>query len=374
MKAQAGLFYGFDQPIKVEEVEVGEPREGEVLLKMVASGLCHSDYHMITGEYGPLDWPVIGGHEGAGIVEKVGPGVKTVKPGDHVIMTFLPACGQCQYCAMGQSQYCDIGAGILAGVQLDGTKRARSTASDKECAQFCMLGTFANWAVVPEMSCLKVHEDMDLTRACLFGCALPTGFGSASKTAGTRPGETVVVFGIGGIGASALQGAKFAGARQVIAVDPVAFKREIAQELGATHSIDPTSEDVMAKVMELTYNRGADRVVVTIGNPKKEDYGLAMSCVRKAGRLVMTSVAHSSIQELPWSPFEMTLFAKQAVGVLYGDSTAREDVPRMLEMYSAGQIDVDKMVTQTYKLGQINEGYQDMLEGKNVRGVIIHEH
>ena len=360
-------------PSASRRIDIEEPKEGEVLLKMVASGLCHSDYHMTTGEYGPLNWPIIGGHEGAGIVEKIGPGVKDLAVGDPVLLTFLPACGKCEYCAMGQSQYCDVGAGILAGDQLDGTRRAFNKGGTG-LGQFCMIGTFANYAVVPEMSCIKVHPDQPLDKICLMGCCIPTGFGSASKTAGTRPGETVVVFGIGGVGANALQGAAAAGARQVIAVDPVAFKREVSEQLGATHTIDPVNENVLEKVMELTYNRGADRVVVTIGNPSKEDYGLAMSCVRKAGRLVMTSVAHAGITELPWSPFEITLFAKQVHGTLFGDSTSREDVPRLLEMYSAGKLKIDELITATYKLGDINQGYKDMLEGKNVRGVVIHEH
>lgn len=364
---------GEGQPFKVQEVEVGEPKEGEVLLKMVASGLCHSDYHMVTGEYGPTPTPMIGGHEGAGIVEKVGPGVKTLAPGDSVLLTFLPACGRCEYCSRGQSQYCDNSAGILGGVQLDGTHRAH-LADGTGVGQFCLIGTFANYSVVPEMSCLKVSESQPLDKICLMGCCIPTGFGSASKTAGTRPGEVVVVYGIGGVGANALQGAAAAGARMVIAVDPVPFKREMAEQLGATHSIDPTSEDVLARIMELTYNRGADKSVITIGNPEPEDYTTAFRGTRKAGTVVCTSVTHSKFDSIPVSPFELTLFGKGLQGTLFGDSTAREDIPRLLEMYGQGKLKIDELITRTYKLGDINQGYQDMLEGKNIRGVIIHEH
>jgi len=373
MKARAALFYNVGEPFRVEEIEVGEPKENEVLVKMAATGLCHSDYHMITGEYGDLPVPMIGGHEGAGTVVSVGPGVKTLVPGDHVLMTFLPACGQCMFCAMGQSQYCDSSAGILGGMQLDGTHRA-FTLDGKPCGQFCLLGTFANYSVVPLLSCIKIHDDIPLEKICLMGCGIPTGFGSATKTAGTRPGEAVVVFGIGGIGANALQGAAAVGARMVIAVDPVPFKREIALQLGATHSIDPNNEDVVAKVLELTYNRGADRVVVTIGNPVPEDFAKAFNCTRKAGKLVITSVTHAKYDSMPISPFMLTLFAKNISGTLFGDSTTREDVPRLLEMYSAGKLKVDELITRTYKLDEINAGYQDMLDGKNIRGVVIHEH
>lgn len=372
-KIQAGVFYEEGKPFKVEELTLDDPKDGELLVKMVATGLCHSDYHMVTGEYGPVHVPMVGGHEGAGIVEEVGPGVTGFEKGDHVLMTFLPACGHCNYCAMGRSPLCDNGAGILAGPHLDGTFRMKNANGDP-AGQFCMLGTFANYSVVPAQSAIKIDKGHDMTRVCLMGCAVPTGFGSASKVAETRPGETVVVFGIGGIGASALLGAKFAGAGKIIAVDPVPFKREAAQQLGATHTIDPTSEDVVGKIMELTYNRGADRAVMTIGNPTPEDLGTAINGIRKAGRVVATSVYHAKYDTLPISPLMFTLMAKQLVGTLYGDSTQREDVPRLLEMVSTGQLDLNQLVTREYKLGDINQGYQDMLEGKNIRGVVVHEH
>jgi len=318
---------------------------------------------------------MVGGHEGAGVVEKVGPNTKGFEVGDHVLLTFLPACGQCGYCAMGQGYICDNGAGILAGPQLDGTFRM-TTGEGKDAGQFCLLGTFANYSVVPAQSAIKLDKGIDLTKVCLMGCAVPTGYGSASKAAGTRVGETVVVFGIGGIGANALQGAVAAGASKIIAVDPVPFKREIAAEFGATHTIDPAEgpDKVVEKIMEITYNRGADRAVMTIGNPTPDDLGLAVNAIRKGGRVVATSVYHAKFDTLPISPLMFTLMAKELKGTLYGDSAQREDVPRYVEMYSQGKLKVDELVTKTYKLGEINEGYQDMLEGKNVRGVIIHEH
>ncbi|HJK95775.1 MAG TPA: NDMA-dependent alcohol dehydrogenase [Polyangiaceae bacterium LLY-WYZ-14_1] len=373
MKIQAGVFYEQNAPFKVEELTLEDPKDGELLIKMAATGLCHSDYHMITGEYGPVHAPMVGGHEGAGVVEKVGPNTKGFEPGDHVLLTFLPTCGQCAYCSMGQGYICDNGAGILAGPQLDGTFRMR-TNDGKDAGQFCLLGTFANYSVVPAQSAIKIDKGIDLTKICLMGCAIPTGYGSASKAAGTRVGETVLVIGIGGIGANALQGAVAAGASKVIAVDPVPFKREIAAEFGATHTIDPTSEDVLGKVMEITYNRGADRAVLTIGNPTPDDLGLAVNAIRKGGRVVATSVYHSKFDTLPISPLMFTLMAKELKGTLYGDSAQREDVPRYVEMYSQGKLKVDELVTKTYQLGQINDAYQDMLDGKNVRGVIIHEH
>ncbi len=372
MKARAAIFLAEREPFSVEDIEVDDPKEDEVLVKVIASGLCHSDYHLITGEYGSIRWPLIVGHEGAGIVAEVGPHVKNVKKGDHVLLSFLPACGHCAYCAMGKSPYCELGAKTLGGKQLDGTFRARRQ-DGKYVGQFGLIGTFANWSVVPAVSCLPLHPAIPLDKICLMGCCVPTGFGSAVKSAGTRTGEVVVVYGIGGIGANALQGAAAAGARMIIAVDPVPFKREMAMKFGATHALD-TGEGLLEKILELTYNRGADRAVVTIGNPTPEDIGLAFRSVRKCGRLVITGVTNTQIHTMPISPFEVTFTGKEIVGSLFGDATTHEDIPRLLEMYSAGKLKVDELVTRTYPLERINEGYQDMLDGKNIRGVVVHEH
>ena len=377
MRARAGVFYEAGKPFVIEDIEVGEPQAGEVLLKMVATGLCHSDYHLITGEYGHVNGPLIGGHEGSGIVEKVGPEVHDLQVGDHVLLTFVPACGKCAWCGMGLSNLCDAAATTLSGQQLDGTFRATLRSGEqagKGAGQFALIGTFANYAVVPQLSCVKLHPSVPLEKICLVGCCVPTGFGAATIAAGTRPGEVVAVFGIGGIGANAVQGAAAAGARMIIAVDPVPFKREMALELGATHVIDPGNEDVRARILELSYHRWADRVIVTIGNPTAEDIGLAFKCVRKAGRMVLVSVTNHKVRSLPISPFELALLGKQLVGSVFGDVSAREGLPRILELYSAGKLKVDELITRTYSLDELNEGYQDMNDGKNIRGVIVHQH
>ena len=377
MKARAGVFYEAGKPFAIEDIEVSEPKAGEVLLKMVATGLCHSDYHLITGEYGFVKGPLIGGHEGSGIVEKIGPEVHDLAVGDHVLLTFVPACGKCAWCGMGLSSLCDKAATTLSGEQLDGTFRATLLTGEqagKQAGQFSLIGTFANYAVVPQLSCVKLHPSVPLEKICLVGCCVPTGFGAATTAAGTRPGEVVVVFGIGGIGANAIQGAVAAGARMIIAVDPVPFKLAMAKKLGATHVIDPASEDARGKILELTYHRYADRVIMTIGNPTAEDIGLAFRCVRKAGRLVLVSVTNTKIRSLPISAFELAMLGKQIVGTVFGDTSAREGVPRLLELYSAGKLKVDELITRTYPLDQLNQGYQDMIDGKNIRGVIVHEH
>ena len=372
MKSRAALLYGEGQEFRVEEIEVDDPKQNEVLVHLAATGLCHSDYHMVTGEYGPLHFPMIGGHEGAGVVEKVGPGVTRVSPGDHVLLTFIPACGHCRFCSMGLSFLCDRGAAILQGPQLDGTFRMH-TADGQDAGQFCCISTFSEYTVVPEASIVPIDKDLDLTKVCIVGCCVPTGFGSAVNRADVQPGETVVIFGIGGVGINAVQGAAVKGASRVVAVDPVDFKLETAEELGATHTINPKEQDPVQRVVDLTNGVGADKAIITIDNVLPEHVGQAFRAVRKGGRVVVTGVARYDHQHIDVSPFELTLFAKEVVGTMYGHSPVYSDLPRYLELYRAGQLKVDELITRTYSHDEINQGYKDMLDGKNIRGVIVYD-
>jgi S-(hydroxymethyl)glutathione dehydrogenase/alcohol dehydrogenase len=327
---------------------------------------------MVTGEYGPMHFPMIGGHEGAGVVEKVGPGVTKVKEGDHVLLTFIPSCGQCRWCSTGLGFLCDRGANILAGPQLDGTFRMH-TQEGQDAGQFCLISTFSEYTVVPEASIVPLAEDMDMTKVCIVGCSVPTGFGSAVNSADVQPGETVVIFGIGGVGINAVQGAAVKGAAKVVAVDPVDFKLEMAEEMGATHTINPNEEDPVGKVVELTNGIGADKAIVTIDNVLPEHIGQAAKAIRKGGRAVITGIAHAKHQHMDVSPFELVLFRKEIVGSLYGDSPVYADLPRYLETYRAGKLKVDELITRTYSHDEINQGYRDMLDGKNIRGVIVYD-
>ncbi len=372
MKSRAALLYGPGQDFVIDEVEVGDPKYGEITVKLAASGLCHSDYHMVTGEFGDLHFPMCGGHEGAGTVVKVGEGVTNFKEGDTVLLTFIPACGQCKWCSQGLSMLCDNGANILAGPQLDGTFRMHSSKGE-DVGQFCMISTFSEYTTCPAISAVKVEPDLDLTKLCIVGCCVPTGFGSAVNTADVQPGESVIVFGIGGVGINSIQGAAIKGAAQVIAVDPVDFKLEVAEQMGATHTINPNKEDVMERVMELTNGIGARKAIITIDCPTPDDIGLAFNTTSKAGRTVLTSVSNVKHQHVSISPFMLTLFKKELVGSLYGDSTIQSDLPRYIDLYRAGKLKVDELVTNTYTLDQINEGYKDMIDGKNIRGVMIYD-
>lgn len=233
MKTRAAILQGVGKEWEITELDLDPPKAGEVLLRFVASGLCHSDDHLRTGDI-PVRYPIVGGHEGAGIVEEVGEGVTRLRPGDHVVCSFLPVCGHCRFCARGLTNLCDLGALLVDNCLPDGTFRLHSGGQD--FGQMCLLGTFSQWATVSEYSCVKVADDLPLEVAVLVGCGVPTGWGTAVTAGGVRPGDSVAVYGVGGVGINAIQGAAFAGARHVIAVDPVASKREAALRLGATHS------------------------------------------------------------------------------------------------------------------------------------------
>jgi S-(hydroxymethyl)glutathione dehydrogenase/alcohol dehydrogenase len=369
METQAAILWEDATEWSVEPIELDPPRDGEVLVRLAASGMCHSDEHLRTNDL-PGVRPIIGGHEGAGVVEEVGPGVTGLAPGDHVVFGFIPACGTCPTCASGHSNLCDTGAVLMMGRQLDGT--ARHHARGQDLQTMVCLGTFGKHTVVNQASCVKILPDIPLDRACLVGCGVTTGWGSAVNTAGVRPGETVVVIGVGGIGASAIQGARLAGAERIVAIDPVPWKREMAQRFGATH-VAETAEEALGLVQEVTWGRMADKVICCKGVGRGSEMAGILALTAKLGRVVVTNIHPMHELEVTMSLCDLTLMEKQVVGSLFGSSNIRRDIPKLLELYRNGQLDLDGMITRTYKLEDINQGYQDMLDGKNIRGVLVYE-
>jgi len=367
MKTTAAVIRELGGKWEVEEVELDPPGPGEVLVELVASGLCHSDEHLVTGDL-PIAFPMIGGHEGAGRVLQVGPGVTEVETGDPIVMTFLPSCGRCSYCVRGYTSLCNDGAGSMLGPQLDGTYRFHGEGGE-DIGQMCLLGTFARHTVVPVKSVVKIDEGIPLELAALVGCGVTTGVGSAIRTADLRVGDTAVVIGVGGIGANAVQGAKLAGCRYVMAVDPVEFKREKALELGATH-VAADMDEAWATVSELTRGQLADAAILTTDVAEGSYLQPALQLVGKRGRVVVTALGHPDEATASLSLLELTLYEKQIRGALFGSSNAQHDVPRLLELYQLGQLKLEELVTRTYALEEINTGYQDMREGRNIRGVI----
>lgn len=372
MKTRAAILRERNQPWSVEEIELDPPKAGEVLVKLVASGMCHSDEHLFTGDLAGAspEPPMIGGHEGSGIVVEVGAGVSWLEPGDHVVFGFVPSCGKCSYCAEGRSNLCDNTMYFGTGLQItDGTARHHGQ-NGEDLALMCLLGTFAEHTVVNESSCVKIDKEWPLDKACLLGCGVVTGWGSAVYAAAVKPGDYVAVVGLGGIGANAVQGAKMAGARAVAAIDPVEFKREKAMAFGATHTY-ASIQEAMENLADSTWGRGFDKVIMTMGVGDGQALGEAFHLGAKRAKIVVTNIHPTSEASIQVPAAFLTLMEKQLIGSLFGSGNIRKDIPRLMELYTQGQLNLDDLVTQTYTLDQINEGYDAMRNGENIRGVIL---
>jgi S-(hydroxymethyl)glutathione dehydrogenase/alcohol dehydrogenase len=367
MKTKAAVLWELNAPWSIEDIELDAPGPNEVLVKLAASGMCHSDEHLVTGDL-PFELPIIGGHEGAGVVQAVGPGVSWVQPGDHVVFGFIPSCGRCPSCSTGHQNLCDLGQFLATGKQIS-DQTSRHHANGKDVGIMCLLGTFAQHTVVNEASCIKIDKDVPLDRACLLGCGVVTGWGSSVYAAEVAPGDTVVVVGIGGIGANAVQGARLAGAKRIVAIDPIEFKREKAMEFGATHTANSMAEAV-PMLQELTRGTMANKVIMTMGVGSGQLIGEAMALTAKRGRVVVTNIHPALEYGASMSMLDLTLMEKQLVGSLFGSGNPRSDIPKLLDLYREGQLDLDGLVTRTYALKDVNEGYRAMRDGENIRGVI----
>ena len=381
MKSKAAILWEPHTKWSVEDIELDPPQAGEVLLKLSASGLCHSDEHMVTGDmvldpelataFGLKQFPMIGGHEGAGEVVEVGPGVTNLAVGDHVVLSFIPSCGRCPSCASGQQQLCDVGAFLLAGLQVSDFTSRHHAHDGTDLGIMACIGTFEPYTVVNEMSCVKIEPHIPLDKAALVGCGVTTGWGSAVNAADVRSGETVVVVGLGGIGMNAVQGARLAGADKIVAVDPLENKREWAGTFGATHTA-ASMEEAQALVGELTKGAMADKAILTPGVAEGHLIAPLMTLVKKAGRAVVTAVAPMSQTDVQLNLFELAMMRKELVGCIFGNANPRRDIPRLLDLYMDGKLLLDELVTTTYELEDINQGYQDMRDGVNIRGVVTY--
>ncbi len=370
MQTKAAILWEVNQPWSVEDVELDAPRPGEVRVKLAASGMCHSDEHLVTGDL-PFALPIIGGHEGAGIVEEVGEGVSWLAPGDHVVFGFIPSCGRCPSCSNGHQNLCDLGALMGAGMQItDGTSRHHAQGADLKL--MCMLGTFAHHTVVNEASCIKIDNDVPLDRACLLGCGVITGWGSSVYAADVGIGDIVAVVGVGGIGANAIQGAKIAGAKQIWAIDPIESKRERAMEFGATHTAASMAE-AMEPLGAASWGTMANKVIMTMGVGSGAMLIEALALTAKRGRVVVTNIHPAMEMSANISLLDLTLMEKQVVGSLFGSGNPRADIPKLLNLYRSGRLDLDGLVTNTYPLAGVNDGYDDMRSGKNIRGVLVYD-
>jgi S-(hydroxymethyl)glutathione dehydrogenase/alcohol dehydrogenase len=346
----------------VEDVQLDNPQIGEVLVKMKATGVCHSDLSVINGTI-PNPFPSVLGHEGAGIVEAIGEGVSNVKPGDHVVLSFVPQCGECFHCVRDEPYLCSVSKND--GTLLDGTNRTRM--NGKPIAVMSFLGNMAEYAVVPSVCVVPIEKDISFTAAALVGCGVTTGVGAAIKTAEVRPGSTVAVVGCGGVGLSVIQGARIAGAKQIIAVDISAEKMEMAKQFGATHTVTPGG-NAFKEVLGMTDGIGVDYAFEVIGLPSTIETCIKMA--RRGGKAILVGVGRMD-ERFSVNALVLPLTAKTIQGCMYGSVNFKTDFPMYLDLYRTGQLDLDGMVSKTYTIDEAPQAFADLEAGGNARGVIL---
>lgn len=346
----------------VENVTLDPPKTGEVLVKMKATGICHSDLSVINGTI-PLPFPAVLGHEGAGIVEQVGEGVTNVVVGDHVVLSFVPNCGECFHCIRSEPYLCT--AGKPDGMMLDGTSRV--TYGGEKIAVMQFLGNMAEYAVVPASCLVSMDKTIDFSRAALVGCGVTTGVGAAIKTANVQPGSTTAVFGCGGVGLSVIQGCRIAGACEIIAVDLSDEKLQMATEFGATQTINAANDPVKA-IKALTEGRGVDYAFEAIGIPAVVEQ--AFKATRNGGETIVVGVGRVT-EKIQLNALLLPLTAKTVKGSMYGSAEFRVDFPKLLGLYQRGMLDLDRMVTRTYCIDDAPQAFADLQKGLNARGVIV---
>lgn len=362
---RAAVLFEFNQPLKIETVEVQEPQQGEVLVKLAASGVCHSDLSIQRGVL-PMPPPIIIGHEGAGIVEAVGPGVTSVKPGDHVVLTWLYSCGFCRDCGRGRPYLCQKAAmATMMGGMYDGS--TRFTHKGEGLRSFC--GSFAERTVVPEQGVIPIRKDVPLDVACLVGCGVMTGVGAAMNTAKVEPGDHVAVIGCGGVGLNVIQGAAICGAEKIIAIDLVDKKLDFAESFGATHKVNPKQGSMVEQIKALTDGRGCDFVFEVIGNVNvlQEAFG----AVRPGGALVFVGVP-PIMDQITLPAYSFPLEGKSVLGSYYGSPRFRYDMPRIIDLYMSGKLKLDELVSRKLPLDEINTALQIMEGGEVARSVITY--
>ncbi|GAA4663621.1 NDMA-dependent alcohol dehydrogenase [Gordonia humi] len=367
MKIKAAVLEGPGHEWAVEEIDLLEPGPGEVRVANKFAGMCHSDAHL-KHMGGMGTYPIVGGHEGSGIVEAVGDGVDRVQVGDHVVYSFIPSCGTCRYCATGRSYLCDWGANAGTGLMADGTYRFER--NGEGVGGFCALGTFSERMVVSQRSLVKIDTSIPLDVAALLSCGVPTGWGAAVNAAEVAPGDVVVVFGAGGIGVNAVQGAAHAGASHIIVVDPVPFKREFALSVGATRATDDATQ-AARWAQELSAGTGADSVIVCSGVMDAATVGRAAGCAGKGATLAVVGLSDVPTDIAVALPVGLLAYNVLRIqGVLFGQCNPQSDIPLFLRLWAEGRLELDRLISHRYTLDQVNQGYVDQEAGTIIRGLI----
>ena len=359
---KAAVLYATKAPLVVEDVELDEPSAGEVLVKLMAAGVCHSDWHIVKGEWSRHPPPIILGHEGAGIVEAVGPNVVNLHEGDHVILTLCANCGRCDVCQSGWPNLCEQ--------RVEPSSRPRVKATGTPVDQLMGLGTFASYTVVPEIAAVRVDKDIPFAQAALVGCGVVTGVGAAMNTARVQPGAAVAVFGCGGVGLNCMQGSAIAGATTIIAVDLLDTKLELAREFGATHTVNSSREDPVERIKELTGGSGAHYAFEAIGLVEAP-FVQSIECTRRGGMTVW--VGHAP-DNTPVTIDAISLaYEKTIRASLYGSARPQAEFPRLISLYKAGKLKLDELVSRRFSLDEINGAFEALGKGEVARSVIAFE-
>ena len=369
MDVRAAVAFEANQPLRVETVQLEGPKAGEVLVEIKATGLCHTDLYTLSGEDSEGLFPSILGHEGAGIVIDVGPDVRTLKKGDHVIPLYTPECRQCKSCLSQKTNLCTaIRATQGKGLMPDGT--SRFSFQGKPLYHYMGCSTFANFTVLPEIALAKVRDDAPFDTICYIGCGVTTGVGAVIFTAKVRPGENVVVFGLGGIGLNVIQGARVAGADMIVGVDINPGRQEMAKKFGMTHFVNPKEieGDIVPYLVELT-GGGADHSFECVGNTTLMRQ--ALECAHRGwGKSTIIGVAAAG-KEISTRPFQLVT-GRVWQGSAFGGARGRTDVPKIVDWYMNGKINIDDLITHRLPLDQINEGFELMKRGESIRTVVIY--
>ena len=368
MESLAAVFREVGAPISIERIALDPPGPTELRVRIAAVGLCRTDYHVMRGERRVAMRPMVLGHEAAGVVEEVGAAVLGITAGDHVVLTFIPGCGRCHWCRKRLHHLCAEGARITQGPQLDGTYRRRDAAGVSVGA-FCMIGAFAERAIVDQASVIVIDKDIPFDLASLVACGVPAGVGAARQRARVQPGESVLVVGCGGDGMNVVQGARLCGAAKIIAADIVPAKLDWAREFGATHGINAKGEQLTRAVLELTDGIGVDHSFVCIDPPST--LLPAFRATAKGGNVVVTALTPDTVTEIKIPPLELFVTQKAIMGAVYGFTSPRLQIPELLGLYRKGALKLRELITQTYRLDEINRGYADLEAGRNLRGVVV---
>jgi S-(hydroxymethyl)glutathione dehydrogenase/alcohol dehydrogenase len=367
MKARAAVAHRAGQPLTVETVDVEGPKQGEVLVEIKATGVCHTDEFTLSGRDPEGAFPAILGHEGAGVVVDVGPGVRSIKKGDHVIPLYTPECRECSYCTSGKTNLCQaIRSTQGKGVMPDGT--SRFSVRGEKLLHYMGTSTFSSFTVLPEIAVAKIREDAPFDKVCYIGCGVTTGIGAVINTAKVRPGDNVVVFGLGGIGLNVVQGARMAGAAMIVGVDINPRRRELAEKFGMTHFVNPkeVGGDLVKHLVDLT-GGGADYSFECIGDVRIMRQ--ALECCHKGwGTSVIIGVAGAG-EEIATRPFQLVT-GRVWKGTAFGGARGRTDVPRIVDWYMDGKIRIDEMITHTMPLDRINDAFDLMHKGESIRSVV----